>query len=261
MPSLVTKKRERQKSKKKLKLCDPFWRSFSMTDKAASRLDAADFDAMVDFPAYADEIHQNDLVHGTQVLKIEPTTKTRASGCDWVDQMKRICDEKDRTAFAELFSYFAPRVRAFLIKTGAPQGLAEDCTQDVMATVWTKSHLFDPSRAGVATWIFTIARNKQIDSFRKLNRPQPEDLPWGPEAAPAQVDVLAIQQETTTLRAALAALPTEQRDLIARAYYGELSHGEIAKETGLPLGTIKSRIRLALSKLRQAMQDAERPTV
>lgn len=172
---------------------------------------------------------------------------------DWVDHMRRIRHERDQEAFAELFRHFAPRVKGFLMKSGANGTLAEECAQDVMATLWQKAHLFDPGRASVATWIFTIARNRKIDYLRKARRPEPEDLPWGPEAEPDQDDVLALQQDSARLAEALAALPEKQRLLVERAYFGELSHNEIAAETGIPLGTIKSRIRLALDRLRHAM--------
>jgi RNA polymerase sigma factor (sigma-70 family) len=171
---------------------------------------------------------------------------------EWVAQMLRL-RERDEAAFAELFGHFAPRVKAFLMKSGASAALAEDCAQEVMATVWHKAALFDPTRASVATWIFTIARNRRIDALRKSRRPEPEDLPWGPEPEPDQVDALALQQETRKLGQALSRLPDNQRELIEKAYFGDLSHGEIARITGLPLGTIKSRIRLALEKLRQSM--------
>jgi RNA polymerase sigma factor (sigma-70 family) len=172
---------------------------------------------------------------------------------EWVDQMMRVARDSDEAAFAALFGHFAPRVKAFLIKSGSTPALAEDCAQDVMATVWNKAHLFDPARASVATWVFTIARNRRIDLLRKARRPEPEDLPWGPEAEPEQSDALILQQESALLGKALKTLPTAQRELIEKAYFGDLSHGEIATMTGLPLGTIKSRIRLALDKLRQAM--------
>jgi len=172
----------------------------------------------------------------------------------WVEHLKRIQLNNDQKAFSELFGYFAPRIKAFLIKSGAPSSMAEECTQEVMATLWHKAHLFDPSRASVATWIFTIARNKKIDAFRKQRRPEPEDLLWGPESEPEASDVLALQQEASLLTQAMLALPSQQRDLIKKAYFGDLSHSEIAAETGLPLGTIKSRLRLALIKLRQTMK-------
>jgi RNA polymerase sigma-70 factor (ECF subfamily) len=173
---------------------------------------------------------------------------------DWIDHVSRIRDAQDQTAFAELFRHFAPRVKAFLIKSGADATLAEECAQEVMVTLWHKAHMFDPARASVATWVFTIARNKKIDALRKQKRPAPEDLPWGPEAEPDQEEVLTLQEETRALGQALADLPEKQRKLIERAYFGDLSHSEIAAETGLPLGTIKSRIRLALDRLRHAMK-------
>ena len=123
-----------------------------------------------------------------------------------------------------------------------------------MATVWHKAHLFDPTRASAATWIFTIARNKKIDALRKQKRSEPEDLGWGPEHEPDQEDVIGLQQETERLGQAIANLPTKQRQLLERAYFSDMSHSEIAAATGLPLGTIKSRIRLALDRLRHAMK-------
>jgi RNA polymerase sigma-70 factor (ECF subfamily) len=172
---------------------------------------------------------------------------------DWADLLVRVRDHQDKAAFAALFRHFAPRVKAFLMKSGAGAALAEECAQDVMATLWQKSHLFDPARASVATWVYTIARNRRIDALRKARRAEPEELDWGPEPEPDQAEVLEAQQETERLGRALAALPGPQRTLIERAYYGDLSHSEIAAETGLPLGTIKSRIRLALDKLRHQM--------
>lgn len=172
---------------------------------------------------------------------------------DWAALLIAVRDARDKAAFAALFRHFAPRIKAFLMKSGASSALAEECAQDVMATLWQKSHLFDPSRASVATWVFTIARNRRIDALRKSRRPEPEDLPWGPEAEPDQAEAMEMQQETDRLGAALAQLPSKQRALIERAYYGDLTHSEIAAETGLPLGTIKSRIRLALDRLRHHM--------
>ncbi len=183
-----------------------------------------------------------------------PTVKKTVPQNTWVEHLKRIQADQDQRAFAELFAHFAPRVKAFLMKSGASPSMAEECTQEVMATLWHKAHLFDPSRASVATWIFTIARNKKIDALRKQRRPEPENLEWGPEAEPEAADILVLQQESQQLTQAMTALPSQQRELIEKAYFGDLSHSEIAAETGLPLGTIKSRLRLALSKLRQTMK-------
>ena len=183
-----------------------------------------------------------------------PTVKKTVPQNTWVEHLKRIQADQDQRAFAELFAHFAPRVKAFLMKSGASPSMAEECTQEVMATLWHKAHLFDPSRASVATWIFTIARNKKIDALRKQRRPEPENLEWGPKAEPEAADILVLQQEANLITQAMSALPSQQRDLIEKAYFGDLSHSEIAAETGLPLGTIKSRLRLALSKLRQTMK-------
>ena len=180
--------------------------------------------------------------------------KTKYDPTDWITHITRIRENQDQAAFAELFQYFAPRVKAFLMRSGADATLAEECTQEVMATLWQKAHLFDASRASVATWVFTIARNRKIDALRKQRRPEPEDLDWGPEDEPDQEDILSLQQESEQLGRAIATLPEKQRELIEKAYFGDLSHSEIAEQTGLPLGTIKSRIRLALDRLRHAMK-------
>ena len=188
------------------------------------------------------------------MLKDDPAGLAEAE--DWPALMARVRDRECRQSFAALFAHFAPRVKAYLIKTGSSDATAEDCAQDVMATVWRKAAQFDPARASVSTWIFTIARNRRIDLHRR-KRPVPEDLPWGPEPEPDQAEVVALQQESETLGRAIEALPEKQRDLIRRAYFSDLTHSEIAEATGLPLGTIKSRIRLALDRLRHAMDNTQ----
>lgn len=182
---------------------------------------------------------------------MEVNDKSKRS--EWISEIIAIRDDQDAQAFARLFNHFAPRVKAFLMKGGSSPDFAEECTQDVMATLWRKAHMFDGTKASVSTWIFTIARNRRIDMIRKQRRPEPEELPWGPEQEPSAAETLALAEETDQLAEAIAALPEKQRTLIERAYFGELSHNEIAAETGLPLGTIKSRIRLALDRLRHAM--------
>ncbi|MFP7569145.1 sigma-70 family RNA polymerase sigma factor [Marivita sp. S2033] len=189
-------------------------------------------------------------VNGSETL----TNRSPDSLAPWVDDLLAVRDMRDEDAFIRVFEHFGPRVKAFLMHTGLNGALAEECAQDVLVTVWNKAHLYDATRASPSTWIFTIARNKKIDVLRKQRRPEPEDLPWGPEAEPDQTDVLSLQQESKQLGRALRDLPDNQRELIERAYFGDLSHSEIAAETGLPLGTIKSRIRLALDRLRHAMK-------
>lgn len=179
-----------------------------------------------------------------------------AETVDWSGVMAQV-RLGDRAAFALLYGHFAPRVKYFLMKGGSSASVAEDCAQDVMATVWQKAGQFDPARASVATWVFTIARNRRIDVARRDRRPEPEDVEWmgADDMAPDQSDVMEAEQECRELSRALAELPEKQRALIQRAYYGDLSHSEIAAETGLPLGTIKSRIRLALDKLRLKLSE------
>lgn len=204
-----------------------------------------------------------DALAGEQLTAVLPSESMRRKGnlrlaadgeqTDWSELVHRVRDYQDKAAFAALFRHFAPRVKAFLMKSGATEALAEECVQDVMATLWQKARQFDAERASVATWVFTIARNRRIDALRKSRRAEPEDLPWGPEPEPDQAEVFEVQQETKRLGDALSQLPEKQRELIERAYFGDLSHSEIAAQTGLPLGTIKSRIRLALERLRHQM--------
>ena len=139
----------------------------------------------------------------------------------FITQMQAIADRQDEAAFAALFAHFAPRIKGFLMKSGATAAQAEDCAQDVMATVWRKAAMFDPTRANVSTWIFTIARNRRIDLLRRDRRPEPEDLPWGPEPERDQVDAMVLQQETDRLGQAMEAelpksalAPTSNRDAI-----------------------------------------------
>lgn len=207
-----------------------------------------------DSSPFATEVLQRHVIDrtGNGTGKVEDP-KANSGNVVWIGLLREIRDHRDEAAFATLFRHFAPRVKAFLMRSGADPAMAEECVQEVMTTVWHKSGLFDASRASVATWIFTIARNRRIDMLRKQRRPEPEDLPWGPEAEPEQEAVIGFQQESEQLAEAIKALPAKQRDLIQKAYFGELTHSEIADVTGLPLGTIKSRIRLALDRLRHAM--------
>lgn len=170
--------------------------------------------------------------------------------------MLAIRDNRDKRAFGRLFDHFAPRLKGFVIRAGAPAAQAEDIVQDVMLSVWRKAHLFDPERAQVSSWIYQIARNRQIDIIRKEGRPMPEALKAEQdEAEPDAGQVIALEQETGVLREALDRLNPDQRDMIEKAYLGELTHSDIAEATGLPLGTIKSRIRLGLERLRHELKD------
>ena len=169
--------------------------------------------------------------------------------------MIAVRDRRDRQAFASLFDHFAPRLKGFIMRSNTPAHQAEEIVQDVMLTVWRKAALFDPHRAPVSAWIYKIARNRQIDIIRKENRPVPEELKLDPQSEPDASQILGVQQEAEQLKTALAALSDQQKDVIVRAYMGDLTHQEISDQTGLPLGTIKSRIRLGLARLRHELKD------
>ena len=168
-------------------------------------------------------------------------------------------DRRDRQAFAALFAHYAPRLKAMLRRGSMSDAQAEEVVQEAMLAVWHKAAQFDPARASASAWIYRIARNRQIDTFRSEGRPVPDELTQAPPPEPDSTDILALDQETRRLRNALQALPPDQREMVKRAYLGELSHSEIAADTGLPLGTVKSRIRLALSRLRHELEDLRRP--
>lgn len=173
--------------------------------------------------------------------------------------ISRIATSRDREAFAELFAYFGPRIKAIMMKGGADAALAEDLAQDVMMTVWRKVNLYAPERGTVSTWIFTIARNARIDRLRKGSS-QPyediDDMELVSDAPNAEDETLAGQQ-AVRVRSALDELPNEQREVIELAYLHDVSQSEIASRLSLPLGTVKSRLRLAYAKLRTELKDVQ----
>lgn len=164
-------------------------------------------------------------------------------------------DRRDRAAFARLFDFYAPRLRAMLSRMNCIGAAADDVIQDAMLRVWHKAGQFDPAQASASAWIYRIARNRHIDIVRRSARPMPEAMKIEDPPDPDPSDVIALQAEAKRLHAALAALPKDQRRMVEMAYLGDLSHREISDETGLPLGTVKSRIRLALDRLRHGLKD------
>jgi RNA polymerase sigma-70 factor (ECF subfamily) len=174
-----------------------------------------------------------------------------------IELMTAVAANRDRAAFAQLYGHFAPRLKAYLMRQGADEGLAEEVAQEAMLTVWHRAASFDSAKAGVATWIYTIARNKRIDRLRRERFPEIEaDDPALAPAPPVAADAaLAQGQAADRLRQALQSLPPEQAELLQLAYFQDKSHSMIADERGLPLGTVKSRIRLALQRLRHDLKD------
>ncbi len=165
---------------------------------------------------------------------------------------------KDKSAFAALFDYFAPRVKSYLLRLGADNGQAEELAQEVMIQLWRKAATFDRDKAAPATWVFRIARNKRIDAFRRAAAASDFD-PYDPNLLPEPEtppdDALNAVQREDILRQAVEQLPEEQLDLLRLAFFEGLTHVEIAERRDLPLGTVKSRIRLALEKLRAKLSD------
>lgn len=175
----------------------------------------------------------------------------------FADLLVDVAQQQDRNAFAELFAYFAPRVKSYLLRLGADSALAEEIAQDVMVTVWRKAALFDRTQASVSTWIFRIARNRRIDLFRRSKRPHldPEEEMILPAAAAAPDARVETMETEARVRAAMKDLPEEQVLLLKLAFYEGLSHSEIAARIGSPLGTVKSRIRLAFAKMKARLGD------
>ena len=168
-------------------------------------------------------------------------------------------DRRDRSAFMQLFDHFGPRLKAMLIRGGLRDGSAEDVVQDVMLTVWHKATQFDPHRAEASAWIYRIARNRRIDLARRKPPPEPDPLAEPEGSEPDAPQILALGQEATLLRRALEALSPDQAKVLEQAYFEDLPHSRISEMTGLPLGTIKARIRLGLERLRRDLKDLRQP--
>lgn len=176
------------------------------------------------------------------------------SPAELVRMVQEVATNSDRAAFAELFRHFGPRLKTFFMRGKIGAGPAEDLVQETMLSVWRKAGYFDPGRAAVTTWVFTIARNLRIDQLRRERNPA--DLPADPEVPPpTQEAVLLNEERDLRVRSALAGLTPEQLTIIRLSYYGEQTQSEIAEELGIPLGTVKSRTRLAMNRLRALLED------
>jgi RNA polymerase sigma-70 factor (ECF subfamily) len=167
-----------------------------------------------------------------------------------------IAERGDRAAFESLFKYFAPRVKSYLLRLGAPAEAAEELAQETLLTVWRRAAAFNPALAGASTWIFTIARNLRIDLARRAAR---QSLPDDPGETvcqdPAPDAALSALEDEVRIKHALTGLPEEQVRVITLAFFADKPHAEIALDLGLPLGTVKSRLRLAMARLRAALDD------
>jgi RNA polymerase sigma-70 factor (ECF subfamily) len=176
------------------------------------------------------------------------------------DLIEAIATRQDRTAFASLFHHFAPRIKAFIMRGGADAEAAQEVAQEALIMVWRKAASFDRTRASASTWLYTIARNKRIDLLRRSSRPAIETEDWltvfAPEDGDADKSVLA-GQTYNRMKELLGGLSADQLVVIQKAFFEDKTHMAIAEELKLPLGTVKSRIRLALGRLRDALEKDE----
>jgi RNA polymerase sigma-70 factor (ECF subfamily) len=167
-----------------------------------------------------------------------------------------VAEQRDRTAFAALFAHFAPRLRTYMQRVGLGAAQSEDLAQEVMLAVWHKAAQYDPTRTAAGAWIFTIARNLRTDVLRRsrlaLPAPDPSD---DARHVPPTDALVAAEQRARRVRAAVGTLPQDQLDLMRLAFFEERSHTEIEAILGIPLGTVKSRLRRALARLRDALKD------
>jgi RNA polymerase sigma-70 factor (ECF subfamily) len=165
----------------------------------------------------------------------------------------------DRVAFAALYAHYGPRLRTYMRKLGADAVASEDLVQEAMAAVWNKARLFDPAKSNANTWIFTIARNRRIDLIRRERRPEvdAEDPSLQTEAPDSPEQTIITRRNAVAIRAALAELPPDQAEVIRMSFFEDRPHGAIAAALGVPLGTVKSRLRLAFRRFRIALGETE----
>ena len=190
-------------------------------------------------------------------VKMPSNDKPIALQEDFAALMAAISRDRDRTAFAQLFAHFAPRVKTLMLRMGAPRDRAEELAQETLLTVWHKAHLFDPQGASASGWIFRIARNLRIDGLRRdqrLNAMNLDAFDTHLESRQPDGIVSAIQLEGR-VRSAVAMLSREQTEVITLSFFEDRPHAEIAERLELPLGTVKSRIRLAMKRLRDLLDD------
>lgn len=168
-----------------------------------------------------------------------------------------IAESRDRNAFKKLFAAFAPKIKSFAMRNGVGPELAEEVVQETFIRVWRKAEQFDPSKASASTWLYTIARNQRIDLLRKRHRPEPdyEDPAFIPEPEPQPTEVIVRNQEASRLKECIDALSPEQQEVLKLSFMEELPHVEVAEKLGIPLGTVKSRIRLAMKHIRSEIGD------
>jgi RNA polymerase sigma factor (sigma-70 family) len=197
----------------------------------------------------------------TAWFDIDATTRRKSPAPlarDLDDLLTAVGAHRDGEAFTTLFNHFTPRVHTQMTRLGLAPYAAADVAQDVMETIWCKGHLFDRQKSAAATWVFHIAHNRRIDIGRRSREQScpTEELEAIPDAAASCDDCIDAAQRERHVHQALDALPQEQFKMVHLAFFEGLSHATIAARTNLPIGTVKSRLRLAFSRLRRLLRDA-----
>lgn len=188
--------------------------------------------------------------------------KSKVTATDvWADCLESIAATKDRASFVQLFNHFAPQIKGYARSSGLTNfsdSLADELVQETMTNLWRKAHLFDRSKASATTWVFTIARNLRVDLLRRHSKHHTtlssDDMWQEPHTEGDGSDWVAQSKMERKIRLGISQLPVEQRQVIGKVFLEDKSHQEAAEDLNLPLGTVKSRIRLALNKLRVGME-------
>jgi len=189
-------------------------------------------------------------------MQAQAQAKIKAGGKrddEWSQCLQIIAEKQDRAAFARLFKHFAPLVKAFAM-SGSPLAAAhaDELVQEVMLKVWQKAGGFNPRKAAASTWIYTIARNCRTDMYRRLQKfdtPLAAEDIWVEQEEEEPFVTVQQRRNADRVKEMLKELPMEQSQILAKVYMEGKSHSEVAEDLQLPLGTVKSRVRLAMQKL------------
>ncbi|WP_297581567.1 sigma-70 family RNA polymerase sigma factor [Devosia sp.] len=178
---------------------------------------------------------------------------------DAASLVQRIAELRDRSALSALFGHFGPRIKSMMLRLGTGDAMAEDLVQETFLAVWRKAHLYSPERGAASTWLFTIARNLRIDQVRRQSNRPYEDLEQVELESEEPIGIAHVEQVEAVekVKIALRALSSEQQEVVRLSFLHDMAHAQIAETLGIPLGTVKSRLRLAYERLRPLLEDLQ----